>query len=122
MSIYFTEGRGLPKEFTRGGGYEGFGGEAVVDVMKAISPWDMLTGLFVTKPAAERAAQVAIADAQVRAQGQAQAAQSANLKTIMMYGGAAVGALVLVILLTKRRKTSVAGYRKRPRRRSRRSH
>ena len=133
MGVTFSEGRSLPREFTRGGGYEGFhrvwtprlgdatfteaGGAAL---MKAISPWDMLIGIFVTKPAQERAAEVAIAQAQVQAQGQAQFAKSQNLKTMLMYGGGAVGALVLVIMLTKRRAPSVGGYR-RSRRSTRRS-
>lgn len=130
MGVTFAEGRSLPREFSRGGGYEGFGrhsryGDPTfteaggVAMMKAISPWDLLTGIFVTKPAQERAAQVAIAEAQVQAQGQAQYAKAQNLKTLLMYGGGAIGALVLVVLLTKRRSPAVAGYRRS--RRSRRS-
>jgi hypothetical protein len=131
MGVTFSEGRGLPREFSRGGGYEGFGrhnryGDSTfteaggVAMMKAISPWDLLTGIFVTKPAQERAAQVAIAEAQVQAQGQAQYAKSQNLKTLLMYGGGAIGALVLVVLLTKRRAPAVGGHRSRRSRRSRR--
>lgn len=130
MGVTFTEGRGLPSEFSRGSGYEGlhqlghFGEETsvvgdVAKVFDAVSPWKLLEGIFVTKPAAERAAQVAIAEAQVKAQGQAQYARAQSMKTLLMYGGGAVGALVLVILLTKRRAPAVGSYRRS--RRSRRS-
>lgn len=125
--VVFVEGKGLPREFTRGGGYQGYrmgdatfteaGGAAI---MGAVSPWNFLTQLFVTKPAQEHAAQVAIAQAQADAQGQALYARSANLKTILMYGAGGVGALALILYLTRRRSSPVAGYRSRRRRRNRR--
>ena len=123
MGVVFVEGKGLPKQFTRGGGYARYhrmgdatfteaGGAAI---MGAISPWNFLTQLFVTKPAQEHAAQVAIAQAQADAQGQALYARSANLKTMLTYGAVGVGALALLLFL-RRRPASVAGYRRRSRR------
>lgn len=124
MAVTFSEGRGLPREFSRGGGYEGFGADfteqGAVNFMKAISPWDLLTGLFVTKPMAEQAAQTAIAQAQADSIASTAYARSQNLKTILMYGGAAVGVLGLVLLLRRRRPAAVAGYHRRKPRRTRR--
>ncbi len=124
MGVFFTEGRGLPKEFTRGGGYEGFGDtyqDGFAKIMDSISPFKLLEGIFVTKPATERAAQVELARLQAQAQGQSAFIKSQNLEELLKYGAIGVGALVLVIILTKRKAPAkVAGYRRSKRRRSRR--
>ncbi len=130
MAVFFTEERGLPREFTRGGGYEGFGrarlGDTYQDgfakIMDSISPFKLLEGIFVTKPATERAAQVELARLQAQAQGQSAFIKSQNMEELLKYGAIGVGALVLVIILTKRKPApaKVAGYRRSKRRRSRR--
>ncbi len=115
MGVTFSEGRDLPREFTRGGGYEAYGAEfteqGAVNFVKSISPWDMLTGIFVTKPAQERAAEVAIA----QAQGQAQAVRSQSTRTLVMVGGG-IAALLAFGLLLRPRRSSVGNYRRKSRR------
>lgn len=122
MAVTFTEGRELPREFTRGGGYERYGDstqDGAAKIIDSISPWKLLEGIFVTKPAQERASQVAIAQAQADALANSQQIKSDNLETMLKYGAVGVGALVLVLLLTKRRGGSVAGYRRKRRRTNR---
>lgn len=120
MAVFFTEGRELPKEFRRGGGYEGFGANDVAAVLDSISPFKLLEGLFVTKPAAERAAQVELARIQAQAQGQSAFAKSQNMEELLKYGAIGIGALVLVILVTRRKAPAkVAGYRRSKRRSTR---
>lgn len=120
MGVTFSEGRALPREFTRGSGYQGMtDGEAVASAIRSISPWDMLTGIFVTKPAQEHAAQVAIAQAQQQAQSEALAVRGASTRTMVLVGGGLV-ALLAIVLVMRRKPSSVAGYRKRHSKRSRR--
>jgi len=125
MGVVYTSDRGIPREFRSGfQGYRSLGDATFTEaggaaIMGAISPWNFLKGLFVDKPAAEQAAQVAIAQAQANAAANAQFAKSANLKTMLMYGAGAVGILALVLTMSRRR-SSVAGYRRKSRR-SRRS-
>ncbi len=119
MGVFFTEGRGLPKEFTKGGGYEGFGDstqDGAAKIFDSISPFKLLEGIFVTKPREEHEAQVAIAQAQGEAMSRSEYEKSIRLKSMLKYGAIGVGALLLVVLLTKRRSPSVAGYRRRSRR------
>lgn len=123
MAVTFSEGRGLPREFTRGGGYERYGryGDSTQDgaakIFDAISPFKLLEGIFVTKPKQERDAAIALAHEQAMANANSLQFKSDNLETLMKYGAIGVGALVLVLLLTKKRGgPSVAGYRRRTKR------
>ncbi len=124
MSIFFTEGRGLPKEFTRGGGYEGYGNsdqDGATKIFDSISPFKFLEAMFVTKPLAERQAQLEMTRIQAQAQGQSLFAQSQNMEELLKYAAIGVGALVVVILVVKRKQPAkVGGYRKRRSKRSRR--
>ncbi len=126
MSVVFSTERGLPKEFTRGGGYERYHsyGDSTQDgaakILDSVSPWKLLEGIFVSKPAAERAAQAEITRIQAEAQGRSQFIKSQNMEELLKYGAIGVGALVLVILLTRRKSAAVGGYRKRRSKRSRR--
>ena len=81
--------------------------------IRSISPWDMLTGLFVTKPAQEHAAQVEIARTQAQAQAQALTIRGANVRTMVWVGGALVALLAVGIVILKRKPAKVGGYRSR---------
>mgnify|MGYP001604634645 CR=1 FL=1 len=120
MGVTFSEGRGLPREFTKGGGYEGFGDDmqdGAAKIAHAVLPWDLLTGLFVTKPQSEQAAQVAIAQAQAEAQGDALAIRGVNTRMMVLVGGGIVGVLAVGLLLMKlNRPSRVSGYRRKSRR------
>lgn len=123
MGVTFTEGRALPREFTRGGGYERYGEgptfteAGAVKFMDAISPWKLLEGLFVTKPAQERAAQIALAQAQAQAQGEALSIRGMNTRTMVLVGGGIVGVLAIGLVLMKLgRRSKMSGYRRRARR------
>ena len=139
MGVIFHEGRDLPSEFRRSSGYEGFGENsrsdtitatgwqpggsaadglnAVANIVKQASPWDMLTGIFVTKPAAERAAQVEITRLQAESQASSQAMKAETTQRLLYIGGGVVALLALVLVMTKRRRPpAVAGYRRRSRR------
>ncbi len=126
MAVTFSEGRALPREFSRGGGYEGYKsfGDSMQDgaakIFDSISPFKLLEGIFVTKPKQERDAAIALAHEQALANANSQQIKSENLDTMLMYGAIGVGALVMVILLTKRRSPAVAGFG-RNRRRTKRS-
>jgi len=116
MSVVFHEGRDLPKEFRRGSGYEGYGDstqDGAAKIIDSLSPWNFLKGVFVDKPAAERAAQVELTRLQAQAQGQSQLLRSQNMEELLQYAAIGVGALVIVILLTKKRAPAkVGGYRR----------
>ncbi len=124
MAVFFHEGRDLPKEFRRGSGYERYGDstqDGAAKILDAVSPWKLLEGIFVTKPAAERAAQVELTRLQAAAQSDSLFSKSQNMNTLLKYGALGVGALVLMIVVTKKRAPAkVAGYRRSKRRGSRR--
>jgi len=122
MSVFFTEGRGLPKEFTRADmGRYGDTGSDIANIIEKASPFDFLTGVFVTKPAQERAAQVAIAQSQAEEAAVYQQAKQKTTRTVVMVGAGLLGLLALVMIMRPRPAAAVAGYRKHSRRsRSRR--
>lgn len=96
------------------GHYRAYGDDAltgIANVVQKASPWDFLTGIFVTKPAQAEAAQVELARLQAQAVGQQAAARAQTLKYALLAGAGVVGVLVLVIAL-KPRRAAVAGYRK----------
>lgn len=131
MSALFFEGRTMPaavkQQFSMGRHYAAYGADAgdaassivnslttgAVGIAKAVSPWDMLTGLFVTKPLGEE---------QLQAQAQAAQLQAATeqrttlIRTVAYAGVGLVGIIVLAVAL-KPPKPHVSGYRRRRRRR-----
>ncbi len=122
MSVVFTEGRALPKELRGDFGRYGDAGSDIAAGLKAVSPWDFLTGIFVDKPKAEAAAQVALAQTNAQnlaANDQLLAARQKTLRTAALAGAGVLGLLVLVIAMKPHRAPAVAGYRKS--RRSKRS-
>ncbi len=124
MSVVFSGDRGLPPEFRNGGMGDGLTEGGAVNFMKAISPWDFLTGWLVTKPAAEAAAQADIARSQAAAMAANDALLQAKQKTLrtIAFAGAGVLAVLVLVMATKPRSAAVSGYRKSKssRRRSRR--
>lgn len=134
MSVIFTEDRGVPSEI-RNGDMSGYGRhfatgpsnvpgqfteQGAVAFMNAISPFEFLKGLFVTKPQQEQAAQVALAQTQA---GLVAADTEARQKTtrLLVGVGAGLAGLMAIALLVRGRRSSVAGYsRSRRPRRSRR--
>jgi hypothetical protein len=93
-------------------GYRGYGDDAasvvnslvqgVVGVSKAVSPWDMLTGIFVTKPVEEQQAAAQVQQAQLAAAAAAQAQQAKTLRTAMYVGAGLVGVIILAVALKPR--------------------
>lgn len=134
MSVSFYEGRGFPSGLKNidMGHYAGrrslgdAGWDAVASVFNA--PVNLFKGIFVDKPAAEQAAQVAIAQAQglaaVQIQGQQELLAEERQKTFrtaLLVGAGVLGLLAIGIILKRPRKVAVAGYRKSRRSHSRRS-
>lgn len=126
MSVIFTEDRSVPPEL-RNGDMSGFGRhyagpefteQGAVAFVQAISPWEFLKGLFVTKPQQEQAAQVALAQTQA---GLIAADTAARQKTtrLLVGVGAGLAGLMAIALIARRRRSSVAGYRSRRSRRRR---
>ena len=104
MSVEFYTDRAFPKELRSLQGlrhYRRYGDgtsdslNAVANIVEKSSPWDLLTGLFVTKPAAQAAAQVA--ESQVLAEQQAQ--QQKTLRIVAIAGAALVGVVVFATAL-----------------------
>jgi threonine dehydrogenase-like Zn-dependent dehydrogenase len=139
MSVHFYTERGFPRELRQLGGYAAYGeGEAqavsdtvghltggvtditgqltggAVGIAKAVSPWEFLTGIFVDKPKAEAAAQLAQSELAARAVASQQAARQQTMRTVLLVGAGLVGVLVIVVA-TKPRKSQVAGYHKKRR-------
>ena len=123
MTVVFYEGRRAPVGLRHMNGYGGdtFTEAGAVAFTKAISPWDFLTGVFVTKPAAEAANQAAIAQSQAQEAGIVAQGKAEMIRTAMMVGGGVLGIVVLVSLLRRPAPARVGGYRK-SRRKNRRSH
>lgn len=131
MSVEFFTDRGFPKQLRSLNGLrhyrrygDGFdltpGLNAVANIVQKASPWDLLTGLFVTKPQAEAAAQVAESQIQAQAIASQQASQQKTLRTIALVGAGVVGLVVVAnVLKPKPLKPpkSVAGYRRKRKRR-----
>ncbi len=120
----FFEGRALPKEFRASGGYERYGDstqDGAVKIFDAISPFKLLEKLFVTKPLAERQAQLELARIQAEAQQNSSMIRSENMEELLKYAAIGVGALVVVILVTKRRAPAKVGKYRRSKRRTRRA-
>lgn len=131
MSVFFVEGRNLPSEFRSDyAGYHGYGDgwtdftKAFTDVSNA--PFKFAKELFVDKPAAERQAQIDLQQSQAQAAilmgqqtAQSQAERQQTIRTAVKVGAAILGVLALGMVLGRRR-SSVAGYRRRSKRRSRR--
>lgn len=118
MAIVFSEGYGLPREFQHGrmGGY---GDTNAWDFLQ--SPATLLKGIFVDKPAAEQASQVAIATQQAHAAEMIAAEKAKTTMTIVKVAGGVLGALAVGLVLLKLLKkkstpAKVAGYRRRHRR------
>jgi len=116
MSIMFVEGRGLPKEFRQAD--LGDAGSDIANLVQKASPWDFLTGVFVTKPAQQAAEQAAVAQSQAQAAAQMQAQQQNTLRTAMLMGAGVLG-LLAVVAVMRRPAARVAGYHRRSKRRSR---
>lgn len=119
MATVFFEGKKLPTELRRMNGY---GDNAVADdltgvakVVEAASPWDLLTGLFVTKPAEAAQAQVEAEQVQAEALAQQQATQAAMVKWLVI-GGVAIAAVFGIVLATKPSKQTATGRYRRQRR------
>ncbi len=134
MGITFVSDRAFPREFSRMNGYGAvatapsthpdFTEKGAVDILGAISPFNLLKGLFVDKPLAERQAQLELTRIQAEAQGNAAVARSQVIDDMLKYAAIGIGALVVVILVTKRRAApaKLAGYRRSKKsRRTRRS-
>jgi threonine dehydrogenase-like Zn-dependent dehydrogenase len=108
MAIVFTENRSLPRQLRSGLGDTNF-----FDVLNA--PINFLKGVFVDKPEAQAAAQVAIAQQQAQMTEALAQDRAATMRTVMMAGAGIVALLAVVIALKPRRK-KLAGYRRRHRR------
>ncbi len=116
MTITFSESRKFQPRHLNGVG--NFGEESeFVQGLNAISPWNFLKNMFVDKPAAENAAQVAIAQAQAQQNVLEAQARSKTTRTLVMVGAGLAG-LMLVGLMASRSGGSVAGYRRSRRTRS----
>lgn len=120
MSVRFYTSRSFPTELQHLGGY-GDTGQDVVGVLHELttgaanlSPWNFLTGIFVDKPKAEAAAQIAMSQTQAQAIAAQQQQRQETLRTVMMVGAGVVGLLALVIVMKPRSKP-VAGYRRKRR-------
>lgn len=136
MSIVFWEGKKVPASVrSQFGGFGSYGGvlqfgdagSDIANIVQKASPWDFLTGVFVSKPIAEAQAQAALAQTQADAAGiyqqqqaQIQAAQQDTIRTAVMVGGGILGVILLVSVLRRPARAAVGGYRKRSRSRSRR--
>ena len=124
MSVMFTEGRAFPAELRNSGmGHYRYGNsdqDGAAKIFDSISPFKFLEALFVTKPAQERAAQVALATQQAQALEVDTEARQKTMRTVVLVGSGLAG-LMLIALISKRRSASVAGYRRKSRRSSRRS-
>lgn len=88
----------------------------IADIVEKASPWDLLTGLLVTKPAQAEAAQLAAQQLNAQVAEQQLEARSETLKVLMLAGAGLVGVLVLALSLKSKPNKSVAGYRRRRRR------
>ncbi len=125
MSAYFTEDRGFPGKLRNGGmGHYRYGDATFTEaggaaIMNAISPFEFLKGLFVDKPRQEREAQVALAQSQAQLLGQQADARGKTTRTMVLVGSGLAG-LMLIALVLRKKRSSLAGYRRKSRR-SRRS-
>lgn len=128
MAVAFFEGRKVPTGIRRMSHYArapaamGDGNSdqlnAVANIVSAASPWNLLTGIFVTKPAAE--AQAALQAQEINAQQvEAAAEQRSGMIQTMLYVGAGLAgvALLAVLLKAPSHPPAVHGYRKRRSRR-----
>lgn len=126
MSVMFVEGRGLPASIRKSdmghylGARYGDAGTDIANTARNISPWDFLTGIFVTKPAQAAQAQAEIAAAQAQSAAISAQERQSTLRTAMLAGAGVLGLLALVAVV-RRPAAHVGGYRKSRRtRRSRR--
>ncbi len=115
MTVRFYTEREFPAELSRMGGY-GDAGTDIVNGLRAVSPWDFLTGIFVDKPKAEAAAQLQAQQTAAAAFEAQQAQRQQTLRVVLIAGAGLVGVLALAIAL-KPPSRPVAGYRKGKRRR-----
>jgi len=121
MSVVFSEARNLPAEFS-GEAMGSYGADGTfteagaIGILKAASPWDMLTGLFVDKPRAEAAAQAAVAEAQSMALQQQAISRAKTMKTAILAGAGILGVLVLATVMRPAPQRAVAGYSRKARR------
>lgn len=133
MSIIFTEDRGVPSELRNGdmsryahyaAGPSNVPGQfteaGAVAFVNAISPFEFLKGLFITKPQQEQAAQVALAQTQA---GLISADTEARQRTtrLLVGAGAGLAGLMAIALILRGRRSSVAGYHRSRRSRRRRN-
>jgi hypothetical protein len=126
MSVHFFTEREFPSELRQLGGYGAYGdGEAAavsdifghltsgaVGITEAVSPWGFLTGIFVDKPKAEAAGQVAQAEITARVIAQQQQQRQETLRTVLLVGAGLVAVVVIVSATRPRKPKPVAGYRK----------
>lgn len=120
MSVMFVEGRGLPAAIRKADmGHYGDGWTDLAQAGKNISPWDFLTGVFVTKPAQAAEAQAQIAEAQAQSAAISAQERQSTLRTAMLAGAGILGLLALVMVV-RRPAARVGGYKSRRSRRSRR--
>jgi hypothetical protein len=116
MSALFFEGRTPPaairQQFSMGRHYADAGADIVAG-LKAVSPWDFLTGVFVTKPAQAEQAALQQQEMQAQAVAMQQAQQAKTVRTVMIAGAGLVGVIILAVALRSPKHTAVHGYRKR---------
>lgn len=132
MAGVFFEGKTVPTDVRRSlNGFGHFGdddghmntGEAVADIFRSITgvaagPVNFFTDLFVHKPEADAAAQVAAAGQQAQLLAIQDQDKSQTLRIALIAGAGLVGLLAFVLVLKKRSAPAkVAGYRRRRRRR-----
>lgn len=114
MSTVFFEGKTLPASLRRMNGYGDGAADslnAVANIVKSASPWDLLTGLFVTKPAQAEEAQLQAQEIQAQAIAQQQANQATMVKWLIV-GGVGIAAVFGLVLATKPRKVAVGHYKR----------
>jgi hypothetical protein len=73
------------------------GGAAAI--AKAVSPWDMLTGIFVTKPVREQETAAQLQEAQIAAAVAAQQTQAKTIRTMIYVGAGLVSVIILAVVL-----------------------
>lgn len=134
MSVRFYTDRAFPRELRQLGGYGDYAGSGydtqstytteggeimsgIAETIKQASPWQLLASIFVDKPRAEAAGQVAQAEIAARAYSEQQAQRQETLRTVLLVGAGLVGVLVIVVATRPKKPKPVAGYRRKNRRR-----
>lgn len=77
-------------------------GQSAAAIGKAVSPWDMLTGIFVAKPIAEQQTAAQLQEAQIQAAVAQQQNQAKTIRTVIYVGAGLVGVIILAVALKPR--------------------